>query len=288
MKKLAIFSHASGAYGPARFKQEAQKAGISADAINYGDLDFVVTKESIKIYLKGERELPFYDYAIFRSAGGENYYVPQRDYLLNLLAENGCRVLNKETYQLWGRLDKLTQSFVCQQNNLPFVETRLYADRERMQKNITYPSVVKVYFGSQGKKVFRVDKWNDVEKILELYVPCTLLVQPMLPPGEDIRVIVVGGKVIGAMKRTASSGAFLTNFSQGGSVQKYDLDENMIDIAQKAARAFRLEYVGVDLMKDIGGNWLILEVNRACQFEGFEQSTGINVPQLTLEYLLNR
>ena len=115
-----------------------------------------------------------------------------------------------------------------------------------------------------------------------------MLVQPVLPEGEDIRIIVVGGKVIGAMKRKAASGKFLTNYSAGGEVENFQITPEMEEIALSAAKLFHLEYVGVDLMADKQGKWRVLEVNRACQFEGFEKATGLNVPQLTLSYLLGK
>ena len=81
--KFGVFSHALGAYAPNRFKQEAEKLGLEADSINYGELDFSVDKKGIEIFLRGQDPLPFFDLAIFRSAGGNAYYVPQRDYLLS-------------------------------------------------------------------------------------------------------------------------------------------------------------------------------------------------------------
>ena len=86
------------------------------------------------------------------------------------------------------------------------------------------------------------------------------------------------------MKRTPREGEFLSNFSQGGSVSDYRVkDENIIKkIAIKTAKHFKLSYVGVDLMKGNDGKWKVLEINRACQFKGFEKATGMNVGKLLI------
>lgn len=285
--RLGIFSHAAGAYGPRRFKEEAIKLGLEAESYSYGQLDFAITDGGVEVLLSG-KNIPSFDMAIFRSAGGNAYFVPQRNCLLSFFEGNGVAVLNKETYKKWDRLDKFTQHLEFVKSGLPFVDTYLCGQEERLQKQIFFPSVVKVYFGSQGKKVFKVENKNQLGEILNQYKAGNLIFEPVLPEGEDVRVIVLAGKAIGAMKRIAQKGQFLTNYSQGGSVENFPLDQATADLAQKAAKAFLLEYVGVDLMKDEKGNWRILEVNRACQFEGFEKATGINVAQLVVEYLLKK
>ena len=116
-----------------------------------------------------------------------------------------------------------------------------------------------------------------------------LIFQRFLPNAEDLRVVVLGGKIVGAMKRIATPGNFLSNYSQGGMVEKYDIDKDKIakKIALSVAKLFRLDYCGVDLMKNEKGEWVVLEVNRACQFEGFEKSTEINLASKIAYYLAN-
>ena len=90
------------------------------------------------------------------------------------------------------------------------------------------------------------------------------------------------------MKRIASSGSHLTNFSQGGKVEKYDIenDKKACEIALKCAKHFKLDYVGVDLIRGNDGNWKVLEVNRGAQFKGFELSTKFNVPAEIIKVFL--
>jgi glutathione synthase/RimK-type ligase-like ATP-grasp enzyme len=127
----------------------------------------------------------------------------------------------------------------------------------------------------------------------------------------DLRIFVLGGKAIGAMKRTAVGDEFRSNFSLGGKVEKWDLSKSDKIIAENVAKACGLDYCGVDIMKgpksylnlplrhDVGGPSLtkegrdqeneyvsyVLEVNRQCQFQGFEKATNINVARKLIEFI---
>ncbi|MFA6603168.1 MAG: hypothetical protein WCT01_05215, partial [Candidatus Shapirobacteria bacterium] len=81
---------------------------------------------------------------------------------------------------------------------------------------------------------------------------------------------------------------FRSNYSLGGSVERWELTREDEALAIKAAGAAKLDYVGVDIMKDDGGKSYILEVNRQCQFAGFEKATGINVAGAVVEYILTK
>ncbi|KKP47914.1 MAG: Alpha-L-glutamate ligase, RimK family [Candidatus Woesebacteria bacterium GW2011_GWA1_33_30] len=93
--------------------------------------------------------------------------------------------------------------------------------------------------------------------------------------GFDLRVIVIDSKVVGIMKRTPRSGEFLSNFSKRIIIG---------NIAVETARRFKLDYVGVDIMLGNGNKWKVLEVNRACQFKGFEKALKINVAKEVTEF----
>jgi ribosomal protein S6--L-glutamate ligase len=112
--------------------------------------------------------------------------------------------------------------------------------------------------------------------------------QKYLPTRWDIRVIVVGGKAIGGMKRSAVGEEFRSNFSLGGDVEKWELSDDERNLAEKVAKVCGLDYGGVDIMKDEKGNNYILEVNRQCQFQGFEKSTQINVARTVVEMIANK
>jgi RimK family alpha-L-glutamate ligase len=134
-----------------------------------------------------------------------------------------------------------------------------------------------------------LEKW--VNKINEKNLGMFLW-QKYLPTKWDIRVVIVDGKAIGGMKRSAVGKEFRSNFSLGGAVEKWSLSEEEKKLAEKVAKVCGLDYGGVDIMKDLptgrqvkNGNNYILEVNRQCQFQGFEKATGINVAKAVVEMI---
>ena len=79
---------------------------------------------------------------------------------------------------------------------------------------------------------------------------------------------------------------FRSNYSLGGKAEKWELDDNDRVLAEKVAKVCELDYCGVDIMKDKAGRSYVLEVNRQCQFKGFEESTGVNVAQKVVEMIV--
>jgi len=104
--------------------------------------------------------------------------------------------------------------------------------------------------------------------------------------GKDIRVIVVGDEILGAMMRVSNSG-FKSNFHQGGSVKFLEIDEEMKNIALKASKSVGLKMAGVDLLIDSNG-YKICEINSSPGYEGFELATGINVSNRILQYAISK
>jgi len=96
--------------------------------------------------------------------------------------------------------------------------------------------------------------------------------------------LVVGGRVLGAMKRKAQLGRFRANVHQGALVEPYKLTEDLEWLALQAAEIMGLDIAGVDLVESRNG-YLVIEVNSAPGFEGFEKATGINVAAETLRYV---
>jgi ribosomal protein S6--L-glutamate ligase len=94
--------------------------------------------------------------------------------------------------------------------------------------------------------------------------------------GRDVRALVVGGRVVGAMRREAKGGEFRSNLHRGGQGTALDLPPAFAEAALKATQAVGLEVAGVDLLEASGGP-KVMEVNSSPGFEGLEQATGIDV-----------
>jgi gamma-F420-2:alpha-L-glutamate ligase len=92
----------------------------------------------------------------------------------------------------------------------------------------------------------------------------------------DIRVYVLGDKVLGCVKRISDSG-FKSNYSLGGRVEKYELTDSIKDISLKAAKAIGLDFCGIDLLFT-EDSFTVCEVNGNAGFRTITQVSDINIP----------
>lgn len=269
MFDLLVFTQHPKAYAPTRLLLESKKLKLTIKVIDYTKIK--------KISL-----LPQSKKVILREPNNKDNLYELRDMVLNHYKREGSKVLNQKSYEKWSILDKKTQQIEFEKGNIPFIETISL-------KKAKYPFVVKNKLGSHGDSVYKIEKKEDLDKVLCKHNLKDLVVQEFQASGFDLRVIVFKGSVLGIMKRTPQDGEFLSNFSQGGTVTRYEV-KNKLDIkgleqiAIKTAKHFKLDYVGVDIMLGNDNKWKVLEVNRACQFQGFERATGVNVAKHLLNF----
>ena len=155
-------------------------------------------------------------------------------------------------------------------------------------ERLGYPLVVKESFGSMGKGVYLVKNFRELKKVAEKVKNIPHVFQKYLPfaYGTDVRVIVIGGKAVGAIKRK-NENDFRSNVAKGGVAEKYDLDDAFKSTAEKVAEILGLDYCGVDILFGKNGEPTVCEVNSNAFFFGFEKATGINVAGLYAEYVVN-
>ncbi|GAI93448.1 unnamed protein product, partial [marine sediment metagenome] len=109
-----------------------------------------------------------------------------------------------------------------------------------------------------------------------------------LPAGrQDIRVLVIGGKVAGAMELRPKEGDFRANYHLSRESRPRDLTSELEGIALKAAAAVGLEIAGVDLIVDQNDRVNVIEVNYSPGFKGLEAATGLDIAGLIVDYVAN-
>ena len=114
------------------------------------------------------------------------------------------------------------------------------------------------------------------------------MIQEFIPNSGDYRVLVLGKKVLGVMKRSSQNkNEFRNNYSVGGKVEVADLPQAVKDMAVRAAEICGLTVAGVDVMEKTPGDYVVLEVNKGPQFKGFMEATGIDVPQEIVKFLIS-
>lgn len=152
---------------------------------------------------------------------------------------------------------------------------------------LEYPVVIKEVYGSMGRGVHLAKNSEELINIRKQFKKIPHLYQKFVGiAGRDIRVIVIGGKAVGAMERINDKD-FRSNIELGGVGVNFTLTDDIIKISEEAAKALELDYCGVDILRSNGKNY-VAEVNSNAFFKGFTKATGINVAKLYAEYLYQK
>lgn len=158
---------------------------------------------------------------------------------------------------------------------------------------IGFPCVIKVVVGSFGVGVYKCESKSEYPKLLEFIDAIgnekTLIAQEFMGdrPGEDLRVLVIGDRVIGAMKRVAPSGDFRANISNGGTGEKYEITPEISEIALNTSRALGLDIAGIDLLFSNNG-FVVCEANSNPGFYGFEKYCNIDIANEISSFIISK
>jgi len=154
-----------------------------------------------------------------------------------------------------------------------------------------YPVVVKQVSSRQGEGVILVEKKCNEQAVTRKHLDKRkgLLVQRFIPPAgrQDIRVLVVGRNIVGAMELHPKKGDFRANYHLSKESRPRDLTPELTRIALKAANAVGLEIAGVDLIVDKNGRVSVIEVNYSPGFKGLEAATGLDIAGRIVGYVAN-
>jgi ribosomal protein S6--L-glutamate ligase len=150
------------------------------------------------------------------------------------------------------------------------------------------PVVVKLSEGTQGIGVVLAESERAASSIIEAFhgLDQNILIQKFIKEakGADIRAVVVGRKVVAAMRRQAEAGEFRSNLHRGGSATKVRLAPEYRRTALAAARVLGLRMAGVDMLESKEGP-MIMEVNSSPGLEGIQKATRVNVAAAIMEHL---
>jgi ribosomal protein S6--L-glutamate ligase len=150
------------------------------------------------------------------------------------------------------------------------------------------PLVVKLVESAQGKGVVLTETKKAAESVIGAFrgLKANFLIQEFIgeAAGEDIRCLVIGGKVVGAMKRKALDGDFRANVHQGGTAEPTKLSKSERSVAIKAAKILGLNVAGVDFLRSKTGP-KVLEINSSPGIQGLERACGVDAAHLMVEFI---
>jgi RimK family alpha-L-glutamate ligase len=190
---------------------------------------------------------------------------------LEALDRHGCRLLNRRR-SIFGAHDKRRTAKVLADAGLPHPATRVVR-RTDAEVDLEPPFVVKPPFGSWGEDVVLCADRATLSTCLHglhdrpWFRTTGAVVQELVPPiGHDLRLVVAGRRVVGALERVAPAGEWRTNVALGGIRRPVVPPPRACDLAVAAATALGIDLVGIDLLPVGAGEYVVLELNAAVEY----------------------
>ncbi len=180
-------------------------------------------------------------------------------------------------------------------SGVPVPETRLVRSGQDLNAAVEElggpPVVLKFARGAQGLGVIWAESRDTAVSVIESLnlIQYDGLLQRYYPAARelDLRVLVLGGRVLGAVKRVAGEDDFRSNFHRGGMLYKYELSPELEELAVKASAALGTHFAGVDII-ETGSGPVVLEVNLSPGFEGFDKVYSADIAKEVLDWALEQ
>ncbi|MDC0015185.1 30S ribosomal protein S6--L-glutamate ligase [Flavobacteriales bacterium] len=285
--KIAILSANPNLYSTKRLIEAGKKKGHEMIVIDHTKCDLVIEKKKPIIIYKNER-IQGIDGVIPRIGASVTFFgtaVVRQFEMMKIFTATESQALVRSR-------DKLRSLQILARAGLDLPKT-VFSNYSKNVSNIVdkvggAPLVIKLLEGTQGLGVVLADNKNSAESILEAFngLKARVIVQEFIKEakGADIRVFIVDGVVVGAMKRQGKEGEFRSNLHRGGSAEIFQLSDEEENAALKAAKSMGLGIAGVDMLQSARGP-LILEVNSSPGLEGIENATGKDIASQIIKYV---
>ena len=280
MKGLVIYNGFLNPKEPAfvsRFKWAGEQFGVELEGARAGDF----------LLENGQIDRPAYDFCLYFDKDFSLYRALERSGLRLFNSLETILVCDDKALQIeklgGGRFPETYFAPKCYHaghywDKLPEVGARL-----------GYPLIVKECFGSWGEQVYLAEDEAALARVYAEHSDKPLLFQRLVREsyGRDGRAVVVGGKVIGAVRRRAKAGEFRANVERGATAEPLILDRDTEKLCQSVARELKADFCAVDLL--FGRDRCTLcEVNASPGFAGFDGVTGVSAELEILRHVLRR
>ena len=288
MPKLLILSRNPKLYSTSRLVEAATARGAETLVIDPLHCVVNLSKKRPEIDFHG-RIVKDVDGIIPRIGASITFYglaVLRQFEMMGVFAANESQAVARSR-------DKLRSLQLFSRHDIGIPRTAFARRREDLRDAIKRvggtPVVLKLLEGTQGVGVILAESVSTAESVLDAMhsLKQNILIQAFIQEsaGQDIRAIVVGDRVVAAMRRRAAAGEFRSNVHRGGSTEAVELDPAYEATALDAAHALGLNIAGVDLMPSNDGP-MVLEVNSSPGLRGIEAATGRDVAGAMIDYVL--
>lgn len=285
--RIAILSRNPNLYSTRRLKEAGDLKRHTVDIIDTMHCYMDITSNKPAVRYQG-KSLPKYDAVIPRIGASVTFYGTA---VVRQFEMMGTYSIN-ESVAISRSRDKLRSLQLLSRKGIGLPRTGFAHHPDKIDdllKNVGgAPVVIKLLEGTQGIGVVLADTAKAAESIIEAFMglKANILVQEYIKEagGADIRCLVIGGKVVAAMKRQAAPGEFRSNLHRGGSAELVRLSPAERKTAVDAAKTMGLNMCGVDILRSAHGP-VVMEVNSSPGLEGIEQATGKDVAKMVFEHI---
>ena len=285
---VVILSRNRKLYSTRRLVEAAKALGHAPRVVDTLRCNMVVERDRARIVYRGEDIDPASVHVAIPRIGASitGYGLA----VVNQLDLMGVPVLNAAVPIARSR-DKLRALQLLARFGIDIPRTVMCRFKEEVEGAVRLvgglPCIIKLIQGTQGVGVMIANTEAEVSGMLDTLwkLGQEILLQELVAEsrGKDVRALVVGDRVVAAMRRTARAGEFRSNIHRGGVAEAVTLDREYHEAAVKAARVMGLEVAGVDMLEARTGP-KIMEVNSSPGFEGLEQATGIDIARLYVQH----
>lgn len=160
----------------------------------------------------------------------------------------------------------------------------------RAAEKLGFPLVVKECFGSFGQQVYLAHDYGELTDIISKTGARPILFQEYIATsaGRDIRLQVVGNKVVASMYRHSVNGDFRANLTIGGRMEQYRPTEEQCRLALECCSIIGLDFAGVDILFGENDEPIVCEVNSNAHFKNIYDCTGVNAAEAIIEYIRDK
>jgi len=284
---IIILSRKESLYSTRALADAARQRGHAVSVLDTLQFDIRLSKQRPELFYQGE-PVAAVDAVIPRIGASITFYglaVVRQFEMMGVYCLNGSQAIARSR-------DKLRCLQILSRHEIGLPPTVYTRQADHVPNCINHldgpPVIVKLLQGTQGVGVILAESTMAAGSVIEAFhgLDQNILIQKYIreAQGADIRALVVGRRVVAAMRRQAVAGEFRSNIHRGGKTKKIHLPLDYRKAALAAARVLGLRVAGVDLIESKDGP-MVMEVNSSPGLEGIEKATGIDVASAVIEHV---
>jgi len=285
---IALLSVSLNVHSTRRIAEEAEKLGHYVELIDHTQCSVKLGDGKPKIFL-GEEDVTNEFDAIIPRIGTK---VTRHGAAIVKQFEMNGVFSTARSLAITRARNKVRTLQIMARKGIPIPQTLFSINPHNIEEQIRLlggaPVIIKIQEGTQGLGVILAETKKSAKSIIDTFykMDTSILLQQYIEEsnGEDIRIFVVGNKVVASMKRSSEVGEFRSNVHRGGATEAIEITQREKYIALNATKYLGLGVSGVDLMRSKNGP-VLLEVNASPGLQGIEKATGINVAKHIIQFV---